>query len=228
MERFFLYVQRFNAVVIGLGLLFLVGLAILGGLKETMGLFRSEQKTVEVPHSAGNEGQNGATYPLHPTEYSTSEGSVVFRLQSRGGSSGGGAYAEGRGSNTRNLLFFREGAGKSLWLFPDQARVLARVEGHKSGPAQQDVLMIETEPDSGQEEKDLSRNSRDVYLVRMDGTGLQRILSGVEETQNRKAVQGELQIVYQNADAVRLARFSLRDFRQLSDMEVVRMETLKR
>lgn len=228
MERFFLYVQRFNAVVIGLGLLLIVGLAILGGLKETMGLFRSEQKTVEVPHSAGNEGQSGATYSLHPTEYSTSEGTVVFRLQSRGGSSGGGAYAEGRGTYTRNLLFFREGPGKSLWLFPDQARVLARVEGYKSGSAQEDVLLIETEPDRGQEEKDLPRNSRDVYLVRMDGTGLQRILTGVEETLNRKTVQGQLQIVYQNADAVRLARFSLRDFRQLSDLEVARMETLKR
>ena len=228
MKRFFLYVQRFNAVVIGLGLLLIVGLAILGGLKETMGLFRSEQKTVEVPHSAGNEGQSGATYSLHPTEYSTSEGTVVFRLQSRGGSSGGGAYAEGRGTNTRNLLFFREGPGKSLWLFPDQARVLARVEGYKSGSAQEDVLLIETEPDRGQEGKDLPRNSRDVYLVRMDGTGLQRILTGVEETLNRKTVQGQLQIVYQNADAVRLARFSLRDFRQLSDLEVARMETLKR
>ena len=130
--------------------------------------------------------------------------------------------------NTRNLLFFREGPGKSLWLFPDQARVLARVEGYKSGSAQEDVLLIETEPDRGKEEKDLPRNSRDVYLVRMDGTGLQRILTGVEETLNRKTVQGQLQIVYQNADAVRLARFSLRDFRQLSDLEVARMETLKR
>lgn len=228
MERFFLYVQRFNALVIGLGLLLIVGLGVLGGLKETMGLFRSEQKTVEVPHSAGKEGQSGASYSLHPTEYSTSEGSVVFRLQSRGGSSGGGAYAEGRGTHTRNLLFFREGAGKSLWLFPDQARVLARVEGYKSGSAQEDVLLIETEPDRGQEEKDLPSNSRDVYLVRIDGTGLQRILTGVEETLTRKTVQGQLQIVYQNADAVRLARISLRDFRQLSDMEVARMETLKR
>lgn len=228
MERFFLYVQRFNALVIGLGLLLIVGLGVLGGLKETMGLFRSEQKTVEVPHSAGKEGQSGASYSLHPTEYSTSEGSVVFRLQSRGGSSGGGAYAEGRGTHTRNLLFFREGAGKSLWLFPDQARVLARLEGYKSGSAQGDVLLIETEPDRGQEEKDLPSNSRDVYLVRMDGTGLQRILTGVEETLTRKTIQGQLQIVYQNADAVRLARISLRDFRQLSDMEVARMETLKR
>lgn len=228
MEKFFLYVQRFNALVIGLGLLLIVGLGVLGGLKETMGLFRSEQKTVEVPHSAGKEGQSGASYSLHPTEYSTSEGSVVLRLQSRGGSSGGGAYAEGSGTHTRNLLFFREGAGKSLWLFPDQARVLARVEGYKSGSAQEDVLLIETEPDRGQEEKDLPSNSRDVYLVRMDGTGLQRILTGVEETLTRKTVQGQLQIVYQNADAVRLARISLRDFLQLSDMEVARMETLKR
>lgn len=90
------------------------------------------------------------------------------------------------------------------------------------------MLLIETEPDRGQEEKDLPRNSRDVYLVRMDGTDLQRILTGVEETLTRKTVQGQLQIFYQNADAVRLARISLRDFRQLSDMEVARMETLKR
>ena len=228
MERFFLYVQRFNALVIGLGLLFILGLVILGGLKEAMGLFRSEQKTVEVPHSAESEDQSGATYSLHPTEYSTSEGTVVFRLQSRGGSSGGNAYAEGRGTYTRNLLFFKEGAGKSLWLFPDQARVVARVEGYKSGSAQEDVLLIETEPDRGQEGKDLPRNSRDAYLVRMDGTGLQRILTGVEETLNRKTVQGQLQIIYQNADAVRLARFSLRDFRQQSDMEVARIEYLKR
>ena len=228
MERFFLYVQRFNAVVIGLGLLFIVGLAVLGGMKETMGLFRTEQKTVEVPHSAGNEGPSGATYSLHPTEYSTSEGTVVFRLQSRGGSSGGGAYTEGRGTYTRNLLFFREGAGKSLWLFPDQAKVVARVEGYKSGSAQEDVLLIETEPDRGLEEKDAPRNSRDVYLVRIDGTGIQRILTGVEETLNRKTVQGQLQIVYQNADAVRLARYSLRDFRQQSDLEVVKIETLRK
>ncbi|MGV1045494.1 hypothetical protein [Limnohabitans sp.] len=228
MERFFLYVQRFNTVVIGLGLLFIVGLAVLGGMKETMGLFRSEQKTVEVPHSAGNEGQHGATYSLHPTEYSTSEGTVVFRLQSWGGSSGGGAYAEGRGTSTRNLLFLREGAGKSLWLFPDQTKVLARVEGYKSGSAKEDVLLIETEPDRGQQEKDAPRNSRDVYLVRMDGTGMQRILTGVEETLNRKTVQGQLQIVYQNADAVRMARYSLRDFRQQSDVEVVKIETLRK
>lgn len=214
--------------MISLGLLLVVGLVVLGGANEALSLIRSDQKTVEVPQVAGEKKERGTTYSLNPTDYATSDGTLVFRLQSRSRSSGAVPYAEGYSLDTRNLLFFKEGAGKVLWLFPDQARLLVRVEGYKSGSSQEDVLLIEAEPDRRQEENGGSLNSRDLYLVHMDGTGVQRILTGVEQTLHRKAFQGQLQIVYQNADAVRLARFSLKDFRLLSDGEVAKIESLKK
>lgn len=226
MERFFVWVQRFNSTVIGVGLLFILGLLALGGVKEAMALLRAESKTVAAPQNAGGQGERGTIYSLQATEHSSRNGTVVFRLQSRGGRGGGVAYAEGRAAHTRNLLFFREGAGQSRWLFADQTRVLSRVEEYSSGAGEADVLLVEVESDREHEAQEGERHARDVYLVHMDGTGLQRILTGVEEMLNRKTVHGQLQIAYQSADAVRLARFSLQDFRQLADVEVARVETL--
>jgi hypothetical protein len=62
----------------------------------------------------------------------------------------------------------------------------------------------------------------------MDGSGLQKVLAGVEQTLSHKMVKGQLQIVYQSADAVRIARISLRELQTKSDVEVARIETLRK
>ena len=225
MDKFIVYVQRFNTLVIGLGLLLLVAMATWGGLEGANGWLRSEKKTVEAPETSAQEGDRKETFSLRPTEYSTADGALVFRLQSNGE---GQAYDEGRATHTRNLLFFRETGEKPRWLFPDQALVLSRIEAYRSGAGDQDTLLIETEPKWRNEAKDDSRQTRDVYLVRMDGSGLQKVLAGVEQTLSHKTVKGNLQIVYQSADAVRMARISLRELQSKSDVEVARIETLRK
>ena len=55
MEKFILYVRRFNTIVIGIGLLLLLGLATMGGIEVGKGFFRSEKKSVEVPQSQGQD-----------------------------------------------------------------------------------------------------------------------------------------------------------------------------
>ncbi len=225
MDKFIIYVQRFNTLVIGLGLLLLVALATWGGLEGAKGWLRSEKKSVEAPETTGQDGDRKETFSLRPTEYSAADGALVFRLQSNGE---GQAYDEGRATHTRNLLFFRETGEKPRWLFPDQALVLSRIEAYRSGAGDQDTLLIETEPKWRNEAKDDSRQTRDVYLVRMDGSGLQKVLAGVEQTLSHKTVKGHLQIVYQSADAVRMARISLRELQTKSDVEVARIETLRK
>lgn len=225
MDKFIVYVQRFNTLVIGLGLLLLVAMATWGGLEGAKGWLRSEKKTVEAPETSGQEGDRKETFSLLPTEYSTADGALVFRLQSNGE---GRAYDEGRAMHNRNLLFFRETGEKPRWLFPDQTLVLSRIEAYKSGAGEEDTLLIETEPRWRSEAKGDSRQTRDVYLVHMDGSGLQKVLAGVEQTLSHKTVKGHLQIVYQSADAVRMARISLREFQTKSDVEVARIETLRR
>jgi hypothetical protein len=54
------------------------------------------------------------------------------------------------------------------------------------------------------------------------------VLTGVEQTLSHKTVKGQLQIVYQSADAVRMARISLRELQTKSDVEVARIETLRK
>jgi hypothetical protein len=225
MDKFIVYVQRFNTLVIGLGLLLLVAMATWGGLEGAKWWLRSEKKTVEAPETSGQEGDRKETFSLLPTEYSTADGALVFRLQSNGE---GRAYEEGRAMHTRNLLFFRETSEKPRWLFPDQALVLSRIEAYKSGAGEEDTLLIETEPRWRSEAKGDFRQTRDVFLVRMDGTGLQKVLAGVEQTLSHKTVKGHLQIVYQSADAVRMARISLRELQTKSDVEVARIETLRK
>ncbi len=225
MDKFIVYVQRFNTLVIGLGLLLLVALASWGGLEGAKGWLRSEKKTVEAPESNSQEGDRKETFSLRPTEYSDADGALVFRLQSNGE---GRAYDEGRAMHTRNLLFFRESGEKPRWLFPDQALVLSRIEAYKSGAGDEDTLLIETEPRWRNEVKGDSRQTRDVYLVRMGGSGLQKVLTGVEQTLSHKTLKGQLQIVYQSADAVRMARISLRELQTKSDVEVARIETLRK
>lgn len=225
MDKFIVYVQRFNTLVIGAGLLLLVAMATWGGFEGTKSWLRSEKKTVEAPKSNGQKGDRKETFFLRPTEFSAADGVLVFRLQSNGE---GRAYDEGSAMHTRNLLFFRETGEKPRWLFPDQTLVLSRIEAHKSGAGEEDTLLIETEPRWRSEAKGDSRQTRDVYLVRMDGSGLQKVLAGVEQTLSHKMVKGQLQIVYQSADAVRIARISLRELQTKSDVEVARIETLRK
>ncbi len=227
MDKFIVHVQRFNTLVIGLGLLLLVAFASWGGLEGAKGWMRSEKKSVEAPETTGQDGDRDRkeTFSLRPTEYSAADGALVFRLQSNGESR---AYDDSRAMHTRNLLFFRESGEKPRWLFPDQALLLSRIEAYKSGAGDEDTLLIETEPRWRNELKGDSRQTRDVYLVRMDGSGLQKVLVGVEQTLSLKTVKGHLQIVYQSADAVRMARISLRELQTKSDVEVARIETLRK
>jgi hypothetical protein len=39
-----------------------------------------------------------------------------------------------------------------------------------------------------------------------------------------RVVKGQLEIIYQSSEAVRLAKYSLKNFQKLSDIEVARIE----
>lgn len=221
MERFFVYVKRFNTIVIAVGLLGIVGLVAWGGAQAAKEMFRSEKKTVDVPRTGSEVSEAKETFILRPTDYASNEGAPVFRLMLKGE---GRHYDESRNSDVRNLLFFRDGKEKSKWLFPNQSQVLNHFESLK-GAGEEGVLYIEAEPSIGNEKNNSNQGSRTVYLVRMNGEGLEKALSEVELTLRHRVLKNQLEIIYQSSDAVRLAKYSLKDFQKISDMEVARIES---
>ena len=221
MERFFLYVKRFNTVVIAAGLLGILGLVAWGGAQAGREMLRSEKKTIDVPRSGQEATEFKETFILRPTDFSSKDGAPVFKLMLKGD---GRSYEEGRSSDVRNLLFFRDGQEKSKWLFPSQSQVLNRFESLK-GNAGEEILYLETEPAKGNEKSDSKLGSRSVYLVRMSGEGLEKALSEVEMTLRHRVVKDQLEIIYQSSEAVRLAKYSLKNFQKLSDIEVARIES---
>ena len=221
MEKFILYVRRFNTIVIGIGLLLLLGLATMGGIEVGKGFFRSEKKSVEVPQSQGQDAADSKeSFVLRPTDFTSQAGNPVFKLLTESG--GGRSYEEGRGINVRNLLFFKNDSEKSKWLFPDQSLLLNRIESLKNG-SESEILYIEAERVKRKDQGESKRDSQSVYLVRMDGEGLEKALGDVEQTLRHRVVKNQLEIIYQSAQAVRLARFSLKDFTRISDVEVARI-----
>jgi hypothetical protein len=58
----------------------------------------------------------------------------------------------------------------------------------------------------------------------MSGEGLEKALSEFEMTLRHRVVKGQLEIIYQSSEAVRLAKYSLKNFQKLSDIEVARIE----
>lgn len=221
MERFFLYVKRFNTVVIAAGLLGIIGLVAWGGAQAGREMLRSEKKTIDVPRSGEEATEVKETFILRPTDFSSKDGAPVFRLMLK---REGRSYEEGRSSDVRNLLFFRDGTEKSKWLFPSQSQVLNRFESIK-GDADEEILYLETEPAKGNEKSDSKLGSRSVYLVKMSGEGLEKALSEVDMTLRHRVVKDQLEIIYQSTEAVRLAKYSLKNFQKLSDIEVARIES---
>lgn len=221
MERFFLYVKRFNTVVIAVGLLGILGLVAWGGAQAGREILRSEKKTIDVPRTGAETTEVKETFILRPTDFASNDGTPVFRLMLKGE---GRSYEEGRSSDVRNLLFFRDGKENSKWLFPNQSQVLNRFESLK-GDAGEEILYLETAPAKGDVKSDSKQGLRSVYLVRMSGEGLEKALSEVEMTLRHRVVKDQLEIIYQNSDAVRLAKYSLKNFQKLSDIEVARIES---
>lgn len=221
MERFFLYVKRFNTVVIAAGLLGILGLVAWGGAQAGREMLRSEKKSIDVPRAGDEDIAVKETFILRPSDFASKDGAPVFRLMLKGE---GRSYEEGRNSDVRNLLFFRDGQEKSKWLFPSQSQVLNRFEPLKVD-AGEEILYLETEPAKGNEKTDRKQGSRSVYLVRMSGEGLEKALSEVEMTLRHRVVKDQLEIIYQNSEAVRLAKYSLKNFQKLSDIEVARIES---
>lgn len=221
MERFFLYVKRFNTIVIAAGLLGILGLVIWGGAQAGREMFRSEKKTVDVPRVGEEVKEVKETFILRPTDFASRNGAPVFKLISKGD---GRSYEEGRSTYVRNLLFFREGQEKSKWLFPNQSQVLDHFETLK-WDAGEEILYLETEPAKGNEKRDSKQGSLSVYLVRMNGEGLANVLSEVEMILRHRVVKDQLEIIYQSSEAVRLAKYTLKNFQKLSDIEVARIDS---
>ena len=220
MDKFIRYVRRFNTIVIGIGLLFLLGLATMGGIEVGKGFFRSEKKGVEVPQAQGQGEDRKESFVLRPTDFTSQAGNPVFKLMTE--DDGGRSYEEGRGIHVRNLLFFKSESEKSKWLFQDQSLLLNRIESLKNG-IESEILYIEAEPVKHKNQGENKRDSRSVYLVRMDGGGLEKVLGNLEQTLRHRVVQNQVEIIYQSAEAVRLAKFSLKDFKKVSDIEVARI-----
>ena len=59
----------------------------------------------------------------------------------------------------------------------------------------------------------------------MNGEGLANVLSEVEMILRHRVVKDQLEIIYQNSEAVRLAKYSLKNFQKLLDIEVARIES---
>ena len=222
-ERFFVYLQRFNSLVIAFGLLGFLGLAAWGGIEAVKTSLRNETKSVQVPQTEAIPQEAKECFVIRGTDFSLSSGSVVFKLLSP---AGGRAYEEGRAMDTRNLMFFRVGDGASSWMFADQSQTLEKIDVFKTDKSGEEFLFVESRPQVKSREAGERPSLRDLHMVKADGSGHTRLVEGVEQTLSRNLVGDELHLVYQRSDSVRFARISLKDLRQISDVEVVKMTAL--
>lgn len=213
-------VQWFNTLVIGSGLVVLLLLLTWGGVVSIKDAMQLTTKSVQVPQAEGQAKTDKDHYFLRPTDLNPQAGGAVFKLLSH---RQGVGYEDARSSEIRNLLFFNGTSETSIWLYPDQSQVLNRIERFDENKAE-GALFIEWET---VQQKSPDRNAAkllQIDLVKLDGKGLQRALTDVEQVLRQRQTGQELEVIYQVKDAVRLAKFSIKDFRKLSDTEVARVE----
>lgn len=217
-QRLFLYLQRFNTLLPALLALLLLAVMVWEFLPDMRG---GSRETVDPPAgTAAGSSEPSASAKAVPLDIRTSHidagpNTLVMKIVTPWKI--GGNY-ETESTETRNLLFFNDGADKAIWLFPDTSQAITRLESlNNENTTTPIALYLETEP---RLYKDGNSSRANTHLVSPDGTRKRAIATDLDRILSHRQHGQTLQLVYQKGKAVRLMKVSLTSFETLSDRVV--------
>ena len=217
-QRLFLYLQRFNTLLPAMLALLLLAVMVWEFLPDMRG---GSRETVDPPAgTAAGSSEPSASAKAVPLDIRTSHidagpNTLVMKIVTPWKI--GGNY-ETESTETRNLLFFNEGADKAIWLFPDTSQAITRLESlNNENTTTPIALYLETEP---RPYKDGNSSRANTHLVSPDGTRKRAIATDLDRILSHRQHGQTLQLVYQKGKAVRLMKVSLTSFETLSDRVV--------
>ena len=130
-------------------------------------------------------------------------------------------------SAIRNLVFVEDDSTDLKWVFPTQEQELVSVHPLMNSNGVIKAIYVESI-----EKVDAVKSSqpvlRSIYLVSLDGSGYQKILSNVDEVISRRNDAKKLRLIYQAENSVRMAQIDMQDFRITTDREIAKMNELKK
>ena len=130
-------------------------------------------------------------------------------------------------SAIRNLVFVEDDSTDLKWVFPTQQQELVSVHPLMNSNGVIKAIYVEAI-----EKVDAKKSSqpelRSIYLVSLDGSGYQKILSNVDEVISRRNDAKKLRLIYQAENSVRMAQIDMQDFRITTDREIAKMNELKK
>ena len=130
-------------------------------------------------------------------------------------------------SAIRNLVFVEDESTDLKWVFPTQEQELVSVHPLMNSNGVIKAIYVEAI-----EKVDAKKSSqpelRSIYLVSLDGSGYQKILSNVDEVISRRNDAKKLRLIYQAENSVRMAQIDMQDFRITTDREIAKMNELKK
>ena len=128
-------------------------------------------------------------------------------------------------SAIRNLVFVEDDGIDLKWVFPTQQQELVSVHPLMNSNGVIKAIYVEAI-----EKVDAVKSSqpvlRSIYLVSLDGSGYQKILSNVDEVISRRNDAKKLRLIYQKENLVRMAQIDMQDFRIATDRELAKMNEL--
>ena len=217
-QRLFLYLQRFNTLLPAMLALLLLAVMAWDFLPDMRG---GSRETVDPPAgTAAGSSEPSASAKAVPLDIRTSHidagpNTLVMKIVTPWKI--GGNY-ETESTETRNLLFFNDGADKPIWLFPDTSQAITRLESlNNENTTTPIALYLETEP---RPYKDGNSSRANTHLVSPDGTRKRAIATDLDRILSHRQHGQTLQLVYQKGKAVRLMKVSLTSFETLSDRVV--------
>lgn len=217
-QRLFLYLQRFNTLLPAMLALLLLAVMVREFLPDMRG---GSRETVDPPAgTAAGSSEPSASAKAVPLDIRTSHidagpNTLVMKIVTPWKI--GGNY-ETESTETRNLLFFNDGADKAIWLFPDTSQAITRLESlNNENTTTPIALYLETEP---RPYKDGNSSRANTHLVSPDGTRKRAIATDLDRILSHRQHGQTLQLVYQKGKAVRLMKVSLTSFETLSDRVV--------
>ena len=216
---FYLNIRRFNALLPLMAIL-LMALAL------AMGAFFSNTspppKSVIPPDK--KESASSEVLELSKLDEELDLGPKLVMLKVVIRKKSGSDYSR---SAIRNLVFVEDDSTDLKWVFPTQQQELVSVHPLMNSNGVIKAIYVEAIEKVGAV-KSSQPELRSIYLVSLDGSGYQKILSNVDEVISRRNDAKKLRLIYQAENSVRMAQIDMQDFRITTDREIAKMNELKK
>ena len=209
-NRVFLWLRKFNTLL-PFGIILVLVITICYGFL----------KDFHKPESLGealSPGIKKKTFlKLRRHEYVKASSDWVLSLDADSNSHAG---FDGQKKIMKNILVSNSATGISHWIFPNQSTDVYYFDLIKDSSGAIDSIYLNTA--STTELVNVENDLIDVYLARpYEGDPVQ-ILLGASNVISHQVVNKEIHIIYEKQDGIRAARFSLKNFKQLSDKEITK------